>query len=89
MVLNLQRLKAERIASGFTQDDMAAKMGWKNRVMYSKRERGEIPIGIIDFVRIIGILGFDVNQVGYFFVPQVIKSSQNNDFCEPNSQVSM
>lgn len=31
MTVNLKRLKAERIASGMTQDEVAHKMGWKTR----------------------------------------------------------
>lgn len=38
MELNLNRLKAERIAAGLTQDQVAEKMGWKTRTPYAKRE---------------------------------------------------
>lgn len=38
MNLNLKRLKAERIANGLTQDEMANRMGWKSRTPYAKRE---------------------------------------------------
>ncbi|KMS26156.1 Cro/Cl family transcriptional regulator, partial [Staphylococcus aureus] len=31
MVRNLKRLRAERIACGITQDEMAHKMWWKTR----------------------------------------------------------
>lgn len=39
MTVNLKRLKAERIASGMTQDEVAHKMGWKTRTPYAKREK--------------------------------------------------
>ena len=39
MTVNLKRLKAERIASGMTQDEVAHKMGWKSRTPYAKREK--------------------------------------------------
>lgn len=38
MTVNLKRLKAERIASGMTQDEVAHRMGWKTRTPYAKRE---------------------------------------------------
>ena len=40
MTLDLKRLKAERIAKGFTRDEMAEKMGWHTRTPYAKRENG-------------------------------------------------
>ena len=47
MELNLRRIKAERIAKGYTQDVVAEKMGWKSRTPYVKRENGmEIPYAI-------------------------------------------
>ena len=39
MVLNLKRLRAERIACGITQDEMTQMMGWKTRTPYAKREK--------------------------------------------------
>ncbi|MEJ7286376.1 helix-turn-helix transcriptional regulator, partial [Staphylococcus epidermidis] len=45
MVLNLKRLRAERIACGITQDEMAQMMGWKTRTPYAKRENGIVDIG--------------------------------------------
>lgn len=67
MKLNLKRLKAERIAKGYTQEEMAEEMGWKSRASYVKRELGYIDIGVEDFVRIIGILGYDTKDISIFF----------------------
>ena len=44
MELDLKRLKAERIANGLTQEDVAKAFG-KTRAWYAKRENGFIPIG--------------------------------------------
>ncbi|MFX3725025.1 XRE family transcriptional regulator, partial [Streptococcus suis] len=35
MKINLKRLKAERIAKGLTQDEVANRMGWKDRALYA------------------------------------------------------
>ena len=41
MVLNLKRLRAERIiACGITQDEMTQMMGWKTRTPYAKKKTG-------------------------------------------------
>ena len=34
------RIKAERIAKGLTQDEMAKALGWSDRARYAKRENG-------------------------------------------------
>jgi len=36
MILNLKRIKEERIVKGLTQDEMAQKMGWSTRTPYAK-----------------------------------------------------
>lgn len=43
MTLNVRRIKAERIASGLTQEDMAEKLGI-TRSAYSKKENGRANI---------------------------------------------
>ncbi len=50
MVLNLKRLRAERIACGIT-NEMAHKMGWKTRTPYAKRENGIVDIGANEFIK--------------------------------------
>ena len=67
MTLDLRRLKAERVARGFTQDDMAQKMGWSTRTPYAKRENGIVSIGADELAKMANILGYDKNELGIFF----------------------
>ena len=39
MTVNLLRVKAERVANGLTQEELAKKLGWA-RSQYAKRENG-------------------------------------------------
>lgn len=71
MTLNLKRLKAERIAKGFTQDDMARMLGWKNRATYAKREVGIVDLGADELAKIAEILGYSADQLGIFFTISV------------------
>ena len=50
MTLDLNRLKAERIAKGMTQEEVAKKMGWKTREPYAKRENGMVIISANELV---------------------------------------
>ena len=63
MILNLKRLRAERIACGITQDEMAHKMGWKTRTPYAKRENGIVDIGANEFIKMAKILGYETNNL--------------------------
>lgn len=67
MSLDLKRLKAERIAKGLTQDEMAQAMGWKTRTPYAKRENGIVGIGADELVKMANILGYNENELGIFF----------------------
>ena len=67
MTLNLKRLKAERIASGLTQDEVANRMGWKNRASYAKRENGIVEIGANELIRLAKIYGYGANELSIFF----------------------
>lgn len=67
MTLDLRRLKAERIAKGLTQDEMAEAMGWKTRTPYAKRENGIVGIGADELVKLAYILGYSENDLGIFF----------------------
>lgn len=71
MTLDLKRLKAERIAKGFTQDEMAEKMGWHTRTPYAKRENGIVSIGANELVRMASILGYESDHLGFFFTDDV------------------
>lgn len=67
MTLDLRRLKAERIARGMTQDEVAEAMGWKTRTPYAKRENGIVGIGADELVKLAYILGYNENELGIFF----------------------
>ncbi|WP_419744318.1 helix-turn-helix domain-containing protein [Staphylococcus sp. LKG3-1] len=71
MKLNLNRLRAERIANGITQDEMAHKMGWKTRTPYAKRENGIVDIGANEFIKMAKILGYETNNLDIFFTQNV------------------
>lgn len=71
MTINLRRLKAERIASGLTQDEVAHKMGWKTRTPYAKRENGIVSIGADELAKITVILGLPMEKITIFFDQEV------------------
>ena len=74
MTVNLKRLKAERIASGMTQDEVAHRMGWKTRTPYAKRENGIVSIGADELAKITLIFGLPMEKITIFFdnnVPKV------------------
>lgn len=76
MELNLRRIKAERIAKGYTQDVVAEKMGWKSRTPYAKRENGIVPFGADELAEFGNILGYGVNELGIFFDKNVLIEEQ-------------
>lgn len=67
MTINLKRLKAERIASGMTQDEVAHRMGWKTRTPYAKRENGIVSIGADELAKITLIFGLPMEKITIFF----------------------
>lgn len=67
MTIDLRRLKAERIANGLTQDEMAERMGWSTRTPYAKRENGIVSIGADELAKMAEILGFNEGNIGIFF----------------------
>lgn len=77
MALDLLRIKAERIAKGYTQDDMAEKMGWSTRTPYAKRENGVVGIGADELAKIADILGFSKDELGIFFTTIVPERERN------------
>jgi len=76
MGANLKRIKAERVARGLTQDDMAEKLGWSNRARYAKRENGIVPLSVDDLAKIAGVFGMSKDDVGIFFTQSVPKMKQ-------------
>lgn len=79
MILNLKRLRAERIACGITQDEMAHKMGWKTRTPYAKRENGFVDIGANEFIKMAKILGYETNNLDIFFTHNVPDRERNKN----------
>lgn len=77
MTINLRRLKAERIASGLTQDEVAHKMGWKTRTPYAKRENGIVSIGADELAKITVILGLPMEKITIFFDQEVPKGERS------------
>ena len=71
MRLDITRLKAERIAKGLSQEDMAFKMGWTSRTPYAKRELGLVGIGVDEFLKMIKILGYSEKDILLFFKEDV------------------
>ncbi len=68
MAFNLNRLKAERIAHGFTQEQFAARLGL-SREAYAKRENGVVDISVEEFADILKALGYNTEQMSMFFLP--------------------
>lgn len=66
MEVNLKRLKAERIASGMTQDEVAEKMGWNTRTPYAKRENGIVSIGADELAKLTLIFGLPMEKITIF-----------------------
>lgn len=66
MTFDLLRLKAERVAKGLSQDEMAREMGWTTRTPYAKRENDIVNIGADELVKMASILGYNKNELGIF-----------------------
>lgn len=77
MTINLKRLKAERIASGMTQDEVAHRMGWKTRTPYTKRENGIVSIGADELAQITLIFGLPMEKITIFFDNDVPEMEQS------------
>lgn len=67
MIIDLRRVKAERIAKGYTQDYMAEKMGFNSRAAYAKRENGIVSMGADELAQISEILDIPLTQMHIFF----------------------
>ena len=76
--LNLRRIKAERVALGLTQTEVAKRLGW-NRGMYVKRENGSVAMGADELIAIIEIMGFTVRDMWIFFTDDVPKQERNHE----------
>ena len=75
--LDLNRIKAERIAKGMTQEQMAAAIGLSNGSAYAKRESGSIDFGVNEFAKYCSVLGFDNQKLNIFFKSNVPEQERN------------
>lgn len=75
MKLDLKRLRAERVACGLSQEDVAKKFG-KTRSWYAKRENGFVSIGADELAKIAGIFNIDDKRISIFFNNNVLKKEQ-------------
>lgn len=66
MKFNLSRLKAERVAKGLTQAEMAKKIGISTNA-YWRKEHGYRDISVEEFVKILNVLGYSKKQLPLFF----------------------
>lgn len=66
MEFNYNRLKAERIAKGFTVEEMGDVLG-VTKGTYSKKENGKLPVTVEDFTLISNKLGVPPEQISIFF----------------------
>jgi len=76
VILDLQRVKAERVARGITSEFMSNKLGYKSRSSYSKRENGDIPLEVNTLLEIAEILGYPFIN---FFTPIVPESERTQN----------
>lgn len=75
MKLDLKRLRAERVACGLSQEDVAKKFG-KTRSWYAKRENGFVSIGADELAKIASIFNIDDKRIAIFFNNNVPKKEQ-------------
>ena len=71
MTVDHLRIKAERIAKGLTQDEMAKALGWSDRARYAKRENGIVSFNADELIKVATTLGFTKDQIGIFFTESV------------------
>ena len=75
MKLDLKRLRAERVACGLSQEDVAKKFG-KTRSWYAKRENGFVSIGADELAKIAGIFNIYDKRIAIFFNNNVPEKEQ-------------
>ena len=78
MTVNLLRIKAERVANGLTQEELAKKLGWA-RSQYAKRENGFVSFSADELMAVVKILGFSPSEIGIFFSQSAPDKQQNQE----------
>jgi transcriptional regulator with XRE-family HTH domain len=66
MKFDLNRLKAERVAKGYSQEQLAKKLKW-TRSVYTKRENGSVPLGVDELAEIATALQIPEARIAIFF----------------------
>lgn len=78
MKFDLNRLKAERVAKGFTQQDLADALGI-SRTAYWKKESGDSDIGLEQFLKILQILGLSKQDLPIFLQTMLTKENERKN----------
>ena len=75
MKVDLLRVRAERVAKGYTQAQMAELIGLK-RGQYNKRENGKISFSPDELITLAVKLGYSKDEIGIFF-KQTVPETQH------------
>ncbi len=78
MKFDLNRLRAERIAKGLTQAQLAKAIDISKNA-YWRKENGQRNFSMEEFLRILEVLGFSKNNVSLFFKQDVDKREQKGE----------
>lgn len=76
MTIDYRRLKAERVAKGLSQEEMAKMMGWDSRTPWAKRENGLVSIGADELAKAAEVLGIPMSNLSIFFTADVPKKER-------------
>lgn len=71
--MNLKKLKELRKAKGFTQEQMAKLLGYKDKSGYCQLENGDVKMTLEKAIKISKILGADIKEI--FFETNVESGS--------------
>ncbi len=69
VVINLNRLKAERIANGISEAEMGEKLDKSSSIIY-KYENGSRNLSLDTFCKMIDVMGFEAKDVSIFFADE-------------------
>lgn len=76
MEFNYKRLKAERIAKGFTVEEMGESLG-VTKGTYSKKENGKTAITVEEFSLLFKKLRINPAEINIFFYPKCCRNGNN------------
>lgn len=78
--MNLKLLKQERVSQGITQQEMADKLGFRDKSSYCQIERGKIRCTVQSMNTIIDILRLSTDKAVQIFFDPKDRSDETNDF---------